>query len=77
MMGDYRTSAARSVIVLLDMYTSWVMLTLAWPSWFATSRPETPASSSRVATVLRKVCEDAHGNVQQNIEVGRIIGLHE
>ena len=40
---------------------SWVMLGWAWPRWSAICGADRPASSSRVATVLRNVWLDTQG----------------
>jgi signal transduction histidine kinase len=57
-VGLARVVAAAVTVVLRPMSTSVVIDGLRWPSWSATCRELMPASSRRVATVLRKVGGD-------------------
>lgn len=61
-VGRPRISAAAAMVVLRPMQTSVVIDGLRWPSWSAIWRALMPASSRRVATVLRKVCKVTQSN---------------
>jgi hypothetical protein len=51
------TAAVLGLAVPRPRQTSRVRLGRLWPRWSAIWRAESPASSSRVTTVLRSVCE--------------------